>query len=136
MYLLRGPSNVQCYMLHELQMYQSEILEDRHNKFFDGRKRKVQVQFNVRFKRSPEGTLWLGSELPEQPPSKSKLKLRGVNNMASWFAKLLGKDKCHFAVLTEGTQQKPHFVANFLTPVCLCLCLPQQQPQLTRNRPG
>ena len=93
-------------MLHELQMYQSEILEDRHNKFFDGRKRKVQVQFNVRFKRSPEGTLWLGSELPEQPPSKSKLKLRGVNNMASWFAKLLGKDKCHFAVLTEGTQQK------------------------------
>ena len=53
----------------------SDEAKSRHDRFFEGRKRTVQVQYNLKFKRRIDGkNCWLGSEIDAMPSGVSRTK--------------------------------------------------------------
>jgi len=104
-----------CYIRDSPLTALSETLKTRHLRFFEGKRRTIQVQLSVKFKRPPKGRVWLGSQLSDTPPLMvvATIKSRLMNNVAKLFRRSLGVENCHFA-LGEDKREHPHFVADAL----------------------
>eukprot|EP00946_MAST-07B_sp_MAST-7B-sp1_P002033 g2033.t1 len=102
---------------------------------FDGRKRRMELHFQGKFLRKPQGTLYIGGEIEEK--MNIGVMLRTMAGMMLRLVKSLSYGKFHHSFGSSREKEKPHIVTSFYNGVDAFVATPpgEEPPPLGRDLP-
>ena len=129
------PFRTAAFEGHALFMLVSDPPDPFFAKHFNGRKRQMELHFQGKFLKKPQGTLYIGGEIEEK--MNIGVVLRTMAGMMLRLVKSLSYGKFHHSFGSTRMKEKPHIVTSFYNGVDAFVVTPPGEvpPPLGRDLP-